>query len=153
MNNAKIFLMIMMPLLSGCSTASHQESPAVRLEQEFLQTDFTIQTHTASLNRHVMALLGSMADPGEAYNHIDAVNLKLPMAGLIFAGEARNMTFVLYSQGGIAETKRLFLAELNDAQDVVHACIWRLEGAGTYQNAEELKKDFPAGFRKESCLR
>ena len=138
---------------SGCSMAFHDQPSTGRLEREFLKTTFATRTHTSSVNRQVMALLGSMADPGEVYNYTDAVNLKLPMTGLIFAGEARNMTFVFYNQGGIASTKRLLLAELNDKKDVVHACGYRLEGTGTYKDAQELMKDFPAGFHKERCLR
>ncbi|MBF0478925.1 MAG: hypothetical protein HQL26_05545 [Candidatus Omnitrophica bacterium] len=135
----------------GCASAKDQKTPRLLndFEKKFIATDFELKGKKSELNSKIIALLTlppgiAIADQGEKFNDSDVVNPGLPMNGILFAGESKDMAFVFYAQGGFVYTERLLIAELNNTE-VVRSCAYTINRRAWCGNVtlEELKAEFP----------
>ncbi len=91
-----LFVLVLPPLA--------QQSPL----DEFLNTEFDLIERFDSLGLGIN-IDQPMAQPGGVYNETDACIFGYPSQRLIFAGRARNLSFVYYEQGGFEYSTNLVL--------------------------------------------
>lgn len=112
------------------------------VKNEFLNAEFQIATDRAQIRPQVLAKLTQLglliANPGEKYNKTDALDPKYPTQILIFAGQAGDLTFVHYMQGGIVLQSLLYLAKF-DGNKIVFEKTYPVPVA---KDIQELKEYF-----------